>query len=306
MLDEQMRAAGDPVLQRLLKRIRLGVQDGTDLDLLNSRCYQEDRRIPWETGITVVTPLNRNRWNLNMEASLAFQVQQRSMMRIFISEHKWKDGLPMEEEAIMMLSQGDDSAIPVPAIFMAEVGQRCQLHGGGGHPRRDPPGASDLGRRDDPLRAAGRDITGVGDDKGPPLRRDAARHDLVDADERQDTLPTKAAVAKERRQPKGSALCSSFCVHRLQGAEQDARARSAGVARDADNKCRRTRRPLAVRPVQPVRAAVALPDAGRHHARVQGAGERPGGQQGPRRNDCRAGETGETERQDGSRGVALV
>ncbi|KAJ3455199.1 hypothetical protein MRS44_013799 [Fusarium solani] len=37
MLDEQMRAAGDPVLQRLLKRIRLGVQDRTDLDLLNSR-----------------------------------------------------------------------------------------------------------------------------------------------------------------------------------------------------------------------------------------------------------------------------
>ncbi|KJZ68635.1 hypothetical protein HIM_11974 [Hirsutella minnesotensis 3608] len=118
MLDEQMRAAGDPELQRLLKRIRLGVQDQTDLDLLNSRCYREGRRIPWETGITVVTPLNRNRWNLNMEASLAFQTQQRSMMRIFISEHKWKDGLPTEEEAIMMLNQGDDSAIPVPAVFM--------------------------------------------------------------------------------------------------------------------------------------------------------------------------------------------
>ncbi|KAM4067727.1 PIF1-like helicase [Hirsutella rhossiliensis] len=68
MLDEQMRAAGDPELQRLLKRIRLGVQDRTDLNLLNSR----------------------NRWNLNMEASLAFRVQQRSTMRIFISEHKWK------------------------------------------------------------------------------------------------------------------------------------------------------------------------------------------------------------------------
>ncbi|KAF5131318.1 ATP-dependent DNA helicase PIF1 [Metarhizium anisopliae] len=35
MLDEQVRAAGDPELQRLLKRIRLGVQDHTDLDLLN-------------------------------------------------------------------------------------------------------------------------------------------------------------------------------------------------------------------------------------------------------------------------------
>ncbi|KJZ71585.1 hypothetical protein HIM_09054 [Hirsutella minnesotensis 3608] len=118
MLDEQVRAAGDAELQRLLRRIRQGVQDRTDLDLLNSRCYREGKRIPWESGITVVTPLNRNRWNLNMEASLAFQMQQRSMMRIFISEHKWRDGLPTEEEAIMILNQGDDSAIPVPAIFM--------------------------------------------------------------------------------------------------------------------------------------------------------------------------------------------
>ncbi|KAM4058271.1 PIF1-like helicase [Hirsutella rhossiliensis] len=84
MLNEQMRAAGDPELQGLLKRIRQGAD-------------------PWETGITVVTPLNRNRWNLNMEASLAFRVQQRSTMRIFISEHKWKEGLPTEEEAIMGL-----------------------------------------------------------------------------------------------------------------------------------------------------------------------------------------------------------
>ncbi|KJZ69329.1 hypothetical protein HIM_11287 [Hirsutella minnesotensis 3608] len=63
MLNEQMRAAGDAELQRLV---------------LNARCYQERRRIPWETGITVVTPLNRNRWNLNKEASVAFQARQRS------------------------------------------------------------------------------------------------------------------------------------------------------------------------------------------------------------------------------------
>ncbi|KAM4061799.1 PIF1 protein [Hirsutella rhossiliensis] len=99
-----------------------GVQDRTDLDLLNSRCHREGRRIPWETGITVVTPLNRNRWNLNMEASLAFRILQQTTMRVFISEHKWKDGLPTEEEAIMMLNQGDDSAIPVPAIFMFVAG----------------------------------------------------------------------------------------------------------------------------------------------------------------------------------------
>ncbi|EFZ03310.2 PIF1 protein [Metarhizium robertsii ARSEF 23] len=120
MLDEQVRAAGDPELQRLLKRIRMGVQDKTDLDLLNARCYREDQRIPWETGITVVTPLNRNRWNLNMEAALSLQVQRRSMMRIFLSQHKWKNGPPTEEEATMMLNQGDDSAIPVPGVFMQQ------------------------------------------------------------------------------------------------------------------------------------------------------------------------------------------
>ncbi|RYP73405.1 hypothetical protein DL771_003673 [Monosporascus sp. 5C6A] len=37
-------------------------------------------------------------------------------LRIFISEHKWKDG-ETTEEALMMLSQGDDSAIPVPAVL---------------------------------------------------------------------------------------------------------------------------------------------------------------------------------------------
>ncbi|RSL77772.1 hypothetical protein CDV31_017308 [Fusarium ambrosium] len=117
MLNEQMRAAGDPVLQRLLKRVRLGVQDRTDLNLLNLRCW-EDRRIPWETGITVVTPLNRKRWNLNMETTLSFQTQQRPMMRIFMSEHKWKEALPAEEAIMILKNQGDDSAIAVPAVFM--------------------------------------------------------------------------------------------------------------------------------------------------------------------------------------------
>lgn len=118
MLDEQVRAAGDPELQALLTRIRNGVQDLTDLNLLNNRCYREGRRIPWETGITVVTPLNRNRWNLNMEATISFQKQHEATIRIFMSEHKWRGGQPTEEEAIMMLNQGDNSAIPVPAVFL--------------------------------------------------------------------------------------------------------------------------------------------------------------------------------------------
>ncbi|KAK0716745.1 hypothetical protein B0T26DRAFT_750888 [Lasiosphaeria miniovina] len=105
-------------MRRLLTRIRQGIQDWPDVDLLNTRCYREGKRIPWESSITVVTPLNRNRWNLNVEAILSFQRQRQGLLRIFISDHKWKDGQLTEEEALMILSQGDDNALPVPTIFM--------------------------------------------------------------------------------------------------------------------------------------------------------------------------------------------
>lgn len=118
ILNEQVRAAGDVQLQGLLTRIREGVADQSDVNLLNHSCYRAGRRIPWETGITVVTPLNRNRWNLNIEATLAFQKQRQAQLRIFISEHRWKGGQPTEEEELMILGYGDDSSVSIPAIFM--------------------------------------------------------------------------------------------------------------------------------------------------------------------------------------------
>ncbi|KAK3324914.1 hypothetical protein B0H66DRAFT_615116, partial [Apodospora peruviana] len=99
-----------------------------DLDFLNSTCYHGGSRIPWESGITVVTPLNRNRWNMNTEATLSFQKQQQALLRIFVSEHKWGDDLPTEEEAVLMLSQGDDSAKPIPAIFMFVPGMQVVVN----------------------------------------------------------------------------------------------------------------------------------------------------------------------------------
>jgi hypothetical protein len=41
MLDEQVRAADDLQLQQLLTRIRQGVADQSDVDLLNHTCYEE-------------------------------------------------------------------------------------------------------------------------------------------------------------------------------------------------------------------------------------------------------------------------
>ncbi|RYP91991.1 hypothetical protein DL770_001846 [Monosporascus sp. CRB-9-2] len=118
ILNEQVHAAGDLRLQRLLTRVRQGIQGHCDMDLLNSTCYQEGRRIPWQSGITVVTLLKKNRWNLNIEAALSFQGQHKVLLRIFISEHKWTDDEQTEDEPLIVLSQGDDSATPVPAIFM--------------------------------------------------------------------------------------------------------------------------------------------------------------------------------------------
>jgi hypothetical protein len=59
MLNEQVRAAGALELQQLLTRIRQGIADQNDVDLLNRTCYREGKQIPWESGITAVTPLNR-------------------------------------------------------------------------------------------------------------------------------------------------------------------------------------------------------------------------------------------------------
>ncbi|KAG7418719.1 ATP-dependent DNA helicase PIF1 [Fusarium oxysporum f. sp. raphani] len=253
MLDEQVRAAGDPVLQRLLKRIRLGVQDRTDLELLNSRCYREDRRIPWETGITVVTPLNRNRWNLNMEATLAFQILQRSIMRIFISEHKWKDGLPTEEEAIMMLNQGDDSAIPVPAIFMFVPGIPVVVNHNTHQGLKLVNGASYTALEVilDETHPGHRISADMMVHFGPPagiILESETTKDIHFVGMPSGTVlltPMSVRIQCQRKRP--------WQCNDVSRKGQDARARSTGVARDEDDECRRTHRPLAVRPVQPVR-----------------------------------------------------
>ncbi|KAM4065584.1 PIF1-like helicase [Hirsutella rhossiliensis] len=204
MLDEQMRAAGDPELRRLLGRIRRGEQDRSDLELLNSRCYRPGRRIPWETGLTVVTPLNRNRWNLNLEAALAFRERRRTAARVFLSEHKWRDGVPTEEEAVLMLGQGDDSATPVPAVFLFVPGmpvvvnqnthQGLKLVNGAGYtavdviPDRAFPATASR-RSSSCTSAAGGHRAGLGDDQGLPL--------------------------PQRRQPEGPAVRRGLRLHRL-------------------------------------------------------------------------------------------
>ncbi|PNY21225.1 Uncharacterized protein TCAP_07271 [Tolypocladium capitatum] len=177
--------------------------------------------------------------------------------------------------------------------------KRGRLQGSGGYCRQGPSRPSGLGRHGGPLRTAGGTSAGVGDDKGFSLGRNAARHRASDADERSDPMPTQAAVAAERRQPKGLAVGRRFRLHGLQGARRDVGARGAGVAWHENGERRWLDGPVAVRSVQSVRAAVARPDAGRHHANLQGAGKGSRGQPGAGGNERRAGQARRAEREDG-------
>ncbi|XP_044716508.1 AAA domain-containing protein [Hirsutella rhossiliensis] len=265
MLDEQMRAAGDPELRRLLGRIRRGEQDRSDLELLNSRCHRPGRRIPWETGVTVVTPLNRNRWNLNLEAALAFRARQRTAARVFLSEHKWKDGTPTEEEAVLMLGQGDDSATPVPAVFVFVPGMPVVVNQNTHQGLKvltvhfGPPAGIVLASE------TTRDLHFVGMPSGTILltpitvkitaqrKRPWQRNDVG-----RRGLPCAAAFACTDYKVQGGTI--ERVALELRGEDDDGRGQGGGVA---------------VRPVQPLRAALAVPDARRHHARIGGAGAGP-------------------------------
>ncbi|KAK5997619.1 hypothetical protein PT974_02983 [Cladobotryum mycophilum] len=210
MPDEQMRGAGDAELQVLLKRIRQGVQDQTDLDFLHSRCYQEGRRIPWETGITAVTPLNRNRWNLNVEGVLADGGGSRH------------DPEPVrrqrDPDARNLHVRARDAGRREPQhASRVEASERCQYKAVEVILDKTYPGhriSADMMIHFGPpawLILASETMEGLHFVGMPP------RHDRADTDDYRDSMPTKAAVAAERCQLKGTTMCGGLRVHRLQG-----------------------------------------------------------------------------------------
>ncbi|XP_044714554.1 ATP-dependent DNA helicase PIF1 [Hirsutella rhossiliensis] len=168
-----------------LWKIRRSVQDRTDLDLLNS-------------GATARAGGSLGDWHHRGDAAEQESVEPKHGGKLGVPgpaavddahlhlEHKWNEELPTEEEAIMVLNQGDDSAIPVPAVFMFVAGmpvvvnhnthQGLKLVNGAGYSAvevivdKASPGhriSSDMTIHFRPPA----DITGIGDDKGPPLQR---------------------------------------------------------------------------------------------------------------------------------------
>ncbi|KAK9443982.1 hypothetical protein VB005_02508 [Metarhizium brunneum] len=117
ILQEQVRAGGDPALKRLLTKLRNFQQDSSDLALINSRVLK-DGKIPYDENVRVITPLNRHRWDLNTQAVMMWAKRMGRKVSIFLSTHKWTKERPSEEEMMRVFEQGDDKDCPIPAIFV--------------------------------------------------------------------------------------------------------------------------------------------------------------------------------------------
>lgn len=116
LLEEQVRARDDPELGALLDRVRHGTQTWQDLDLLNTKLIDRPD-ITFSNGLRAITPLNRNRWSLNMEAVVDWAPFNERHISVFVSTHTWRRAGLSQYEIAQAIEQGDDSKCKVPGIF---------------------------------------------------------------------------------------------------------------------------------------------------------------------------------------------
>ncbi|KAJ6436034.1 reverse transcriptase domain protein [Purpureocillium lavendulum] len=121
LLDEQIRARDDPELGALLDRVRHGTQTWQDLDLLNTKLVDRSD-ITFSNGLRAITPLNRNRWSLNMQAVVDWARFNGRHISVFVSTHTWRRAGLSQYEIAQAIEQGDDSKCKVPGIFFYAQG----------------------------------------------------------------------------------------------------------------------------------------------------------------------------------------
>jgi len=121
LLEEQVRAGDDPELVALLNRVRAGTQNMEDLNLLNKKLVDRSQ-ITFKDGLRAITPLNRNRWALNMEAIVDWARFHKKLISVFVSAHTWRSGVLSQDEIAQTIEQGDDSHCKIPGIFFYAQG----------------------------------------------------------------------------------------------------------------------------------------------------------------------------------------
>jgi hypothetical protein len=121
LLEEQVRARDDPQLGALLDRVRAGSQTTEDLDLLNTK-FVDRSQITFKDGLRAITPLNRNRWSLNMEAVVDWARFHGRHISIFVSTHTWRSRALSQQEVAQTIEQGDNSNCKIPGVFFYAQG----------------------------------------------------------------------------------------------------------------------------------------------------------------------------------------
>ncbi|KAH7025290.1 uncharacterized protein B0I36DRAFT_250450, partial [Microdochium trichocladiopsis] len=121
LLEEQVRARGDPQLGALLDRVRAGTQTTEDLGLLNTKLMVRSQ-ITFKGGLRAITPLNRNRWSLNMEAVVDWGRFHRRHISVFVSTHTWRSRALSQQEVAQTIEQGDNSNCKIPGVFFYAQG----------------------------------------------------------------------------------------------------------------------------------------------------------------------------------------
>jgi hypothetical protein len=135
ILREQVRTAGCARLRGFLRRLRNGQQTELDFQRLCRRLYIKSSQPSFADGLVAVTPLNQDRWDLNMAAVVQWARARGKHISIFAAKHNTEAGRRLRAEELSdVLRHGDDSQLPTPGLFfyaqgMPVVVTRNQLTG---------------------------------------------------------------------------------------------------------------------------------------------------------------------------------
>ena len=123
ILREQVRAAGCPRLRGFLRRLRNGEQTERDFQRLCHRLYTPSSRSSFVDGLRAITPLNQDRWDLNMAAVVQWARAHGKHISIFVARHDVEPGKRLRAEELRdVLRYGDDSQLPTPGLFFYAQG----------------------------------------------------------------------------------------------------------------------------------------------------------------------------------------
>jgi hypothetical protein len=123
ILREQVRAAGCPMLRGFLRRLRNGEQTELDFQRRCRRVYNPSSQPSFANGLRAVTPLNQDRWHLNMAAVVQWARERGKHVSIFVAKHDTEAGKQLDMEQLSdALRFGDDSQLPVPGLFFYAQG----------------------------------------------------------------------------------------------------------------------------------------------------------------------------------------